>query len=86
MIDGEIEACQVARQCLDEAGYTVRTFSSGEVIAQAEEEHPQLMLISLIHDNARGIPPIHRELLVKGRWVDGSTLPWRHRKPGAGVL
>lgn len=37
-----------------------------------------LMLISLIHDNARGIPLIHRELLVKGKWIDGSSLPPRH--------
>jgi LacI family transcriptional regulator len=36
-----------------------------------------LMLISLLHDNSRGIPPIHHELLVKGKWVDGSTLPRR---------
>jgi len=36
-----------------------------------------LMLVSLIHDNARGIPSINRELLVKGKWVDGSMLPRR---------
>jgi DNA-binding response OmpR family regulator len=55
VIDGEIEACQVARQCLDEAGYAVRTFSSGDVIAQAEEEHPQLMLISLMLPDGSGL-------------------------------
>jgi DNA-binding LacI/PurR family transcriptional regulator len=36
-----------------------------------------LLLISLMHDNDRGIPPIPHELLVKGKWVDGSTLPPR---------
>jgi LacI family transcriptional regulator len=33
------------------------------------------LLISLINHNERGIPEICRELLVEGRWVDGSTLP-----------
>lgn len=32
-------------------------------------------LISLIHHNERGIPQVPREVLVAGRWVDGSTLP-----------
>jgi DNA-binding LacI/PurR family transcriptional regulator len=33
------------------------------------------LLISLIHHNQRGIPEIPREVLIRGRWVDGSTLP-----------
>ncbi|MBW8781419.1 MAG: LacI family DNA-binding transcriptional regulator [Verrucomicrobia bacterium] len=36
-----------------------------------------LMLNSLINDNAKGIPPISREVLIKGRWVDGKSLPRR---------
>ena len=36
-----------------------------------------LVLQSLIHDNDRGIPPLHREILVKGSWVDGQDLPLR---------
>ena len=35
------------------------------------------MLISLIHHNERGLPAICRELLIEGKWVDGSTLPSR---------
>jgi hypothetical protein len=35
------------------------------------------MLISQIHDYDRGIPLIPRELLVEGKWVDGSSLPRR---------
>jgi LacI family transcriptional regulator len=38
------------------------------------------LLISLIHHNERGIPEVCRELLVEGRWQDGSTLPVRHPK------
>lgn len=30
-----------------------------------------LALISLINDHDLGMPPIHREILIKGRWVDG---------------
>lgn len=33
------------------------------------------MLISLINHNERGIPEVCRELLIEGKWVDGSTLP-----------
>jgi DNA-binding response OmpR family regulator len=55
VVDGEIEACQVARQCLEEAGYAVRTFPSSDVIAQAEDEHPQLMLISLMLPDGSGL-------------------------------
>ena len=33
------------------------------------------MLISLINHNERGIPEVCRELLIEGRWVNGSTLP-----------
>jgi LacI family transcriptional regulator len=32
-------------------------------------------LISLIHHNERGIPATPREVLVSGRWINGSTLP-----------
>jgi len=36
-----------------------------------------LMLISLMNDNALGLPSIQRELLVKGTWRDGASLPLR---------
>ena len=36
-----------------------------------------LVLISLINDNDRGGPAIQREILIKGAWVDGSSLPSR---------
>ena len=34
-----------------------------------------LLLISMIHDNDCGVPALHREILLPGRWVDGSSLP-----------
>jgi LacI family transcriptional regulator len=36
-----------------------------------------LMVASLIHNNDKGIPPIFRQNLVEGKWVDGSSLPRR---------
>lgn len=36
-----------------------------------------LLLLSLMNDGARGIPPIFRQILIEGAWVDGSTLPDR---------
>jgi len=36
------------------------------------------LLISLIHHNERGVPPVRREVLVEGKWVDGSTFPPRN--------
>ncbi|MEO5914380.1 MAG: LacI family DNA-binding transcriptional regulator [Luteolibacter sp.] len=46
------------------------------------DQHPEeigrvgfLMLNSLINDRARGIPPIFRQILVEGSWVDGKSLP-----------
>lgn len=34
-----------------------------------------LMLLSQIRDNARGVPPIFRQVLVSGNWVEGKSLP-----------
>jgi DNA-binding LacI/PurR family transcriptional regulator len=36
-----------------------------------------LVMISLMNDNAQGLPPIRREILIRGKWVDGSSLPSR---------
>jgi DNA-binding LacI/PurR family transcriptional regulator len=36
-----------------------------------------LVLISLCDTHDQGIPSIPREILISGRWVDGSTLPTR---------
>jgi LacI family transcriptional regulator len=33
------------------------------------------VLVSLINRNERGLPKVRREILIEGRWVDGSTMP-----------
>lgn len=40
------------------------------------------LVISLIHNGDFGVPPVCREVLVEGRWVDGSTLPPYHEPAG----
>jgi LacI family transcriptional regulator len=39
-----------------------------------------LQLLSMIHDNERGIPRHPREIVIKGRWVEGTTLPGESKK------
>ncbi len=39
-----------------------------------------LSLLSLLHDNDRGEPTLDREVLVKGRWVDGASLPPKRQR------
>lgn len=36
-----------------------------------------LVVVSLMQDNALGVPSVAREVLVKGTWVDGASLPPR---------
>jgi DNA-binding response OmpR family regulator len=55
VVDGEVKSCQLARQCLEEAGYGVRTFSSSDVVAEVEDERPQLMLVSLMLPDGSGL-------------------------------
>jgi DNA-binding response OmpR family regulator len=55
VVDGEIEVCQAARECLEEAGYAVRTFFSSDVMTHAEDERPQLMLVSLMMPDGSGL-------------------------------
>jgi hypothetical protein len=46
-------------------------YQNPEYIGKAAVE----MLISLINHHYTGIPEICRELLIEGKWVDGSSLP-----------
>lgn len=49
------------------------------------DQHPEeigrvgvLLLNSLLQDRAYGIPRIFRQILVEGKWVDGSSLPMKN--------
>lgn len=41
-----------------------------------------LVLISLINDNDRGVPPTYRQIQVAGKWIDGTSLPARSAPMG----
>lgn len=41
-------------------------------------------LISLINENAPGIPAVRNEIKIEGQWVDGSMLPDRTRQTATG--
>jgi CheY-like chemotaxis protein len=50
VVETETEVRELARHCLEEAGYVVRTFSTANVIQEAEDKHPALMLITMPFD------------------------------------
>jgi two-component system, OmpR family, response regulator VicR len=55
VVEDEIEVCDLARQCLEEAGYVVRTFSTANVIQEAQGRHPSLMLITMVMPDGNGL-------------------------------
>src|SRR5579863_8679201 len=55
VVEDETEICELARQCLEDAGYAVRTFSTANVILEAEDEHPSLMLITMVMPDGNGL-------------------------------
>jgi len=55
VVEDEIEVCELAQWCLEEAGYAVRTFSTSNVIQQAEDNHPSLMLITMMMPDGNGL-------------------------------
>jgi two-component system, OmpR family, response regulator VicR len=55
VVEDEIEVCELARQCLENAGYVVRTFSTANVIQEAEGRHPSLMLITMVMPDGNGL-------------------------------
>ncbi|MEO7098305.1 MAG: LacI family DNA-binding transcriptional regulator [Luteolibacter sp.] len=80
-----------ARELLESIGYrcpedvalaSVNTMDS-DVDAGIDQDPTEigrcavLQLLSMIYDNERGVPRRMREILVKGQWVDGATLPDR---------
>ena len=88
--DAILADCPIA-SWLAGAGYRVPRdigLASTSVLGQASTagiyQNPEeigrvsvLMLSSLMRDNARGSPPIFRQVLVEGCWVNGTSLPRR---------
>ncbi len=55
VVEGETDVCRLARHCLEEAGYAVRTFSDVVGIEEALDGRPSLMLISATLPNNGGL-------------------------------
>ncbi|HXR18091.1 MAG TPA: response regulator transcription factor [Terriglobales bacterium] len=55
VVEDETEVRELARQCLERAGYVVRTFSTANVIQEAEDNHPCLMLITMVMPDGNGL-------------------------------
>jgi len=54
VVENEVEVCELAREHLEEAGYTVRTFSTADIIREAENRRPSLLLIALMMPDGNG--------------------------------
>jgi two-component system phosphate regulon response regulator PhoB len=55
VVEDEAEVRVLARLCLEEAGYAVRMFSTIHVVREAEDEHPTLMLITMVMPDGNGL-------------------------------
>jgi DNA-binding response OmpR family regulator len=55
VVETETEVRELARHCLEKAGYVVRTFSTANVIQDAEDKHPALMLIAMVMADGAGL-------------------------------
>lgn len=60
VVEDETEVRVLARQCLEEAGYAVRMFSTIHVVQEAENEHPCLMLVTMVMPDGNGLDLCHR--------------------------
>jgi len=56
VVEGKLDVCQLVGHCLERAGYAVRKFTTAaQVISQAEEVCPALIIISLYLPNGIGL-------------------------------
>ncbi len=55
VVEDETEVCELAQQCLEEAGYAVRTFSTANVIPEAEDMDPSLILLTMVMPDGNGL-------------------------------
>lgn len=55
VVEDETRSRELAMYCLEDAGYAVRTFSTANVIAEAVEAQPSLMLLSTTMPDGQGL-------------------------------
>jgi DNA-binding response OmpR family regulator len=55
VVDGDSDVCWLARHCLEEAGYIVRTFSAVLGVEDALDSRPSLILVSAMLPDGSGL-------------------------------
>jgi DNA-binding response OmpR family regulator len=55
VVEDETEVCELAQQCLEAAGYFVRTFSTANVMHEVEEKRPSLVLLTMMMPDGNGL-------------------------------
>jgi DNA-binding response OmpR family regulator len=55
VVEDETAVCELAQQCLEEAGYLVRTFSTANVMCEVEEKCPSLVLLTMMMPDGNGL-------------------------------
>src|SRR5580693_3020668 len=55
VVEDETEVCELAQQCLEDAGYVVRTFSTAKVMHEIEEKRPSLVLLTMMMPDGNGL-------------------------------
>jgi DNA-binding response OmpR family regulator len=55
VVEDETEICELARECLEGAGYAVRTFATSNILQEAAGEHPSLILIAMMMADGSGL-------------------------------
>jgi LacI family transcriptional regulator len=92
-LDAILSDLAETRSLLDQLGYRVpddiglasTSILDGNADAGIDQNSEEIgkaameTLISLLNHNQYGIPKIIREVLITGKWVDGSTLPPRQK-------
>src|SRR5579863_10457254 len=55
VVEDETEVCELAQQCLEDAGYAVRAFSTANVMREVEEKHASLVLRTMLMPDGNGL-------------------------------
>jgi DNA-binding response OmpR family regulator len=55
VVEDDIDVCNLARRSLEQAGYAVDTFSTTEIVEQAEADRPSLLLVAMVMPDGNGL-------------------------------
>lgn len=70
VVEDEFDVCEIARQHLEKAGYTVCTFPTARIIQEAENRRPALLLIALMMPDGNGFDLCRR---IRDRGILATT-------------